>query len=101
MAGAVYEDPRHYKDDNVVDLCQTAVCCRMPLTRLEPEDRDLLPHSRRLDAIVAVPGIDLLGESIQACVLVGIGHLGRRIGIRGAPSSCSTTADVSVPRSSW
>jgi hypothetical protein len=50
MAGAVYEDPRHYKDDNVADLCQTAVCCRMPLTRLEPEDRDLPPHSRRLDA---------------------------------------------------
>jgi len=42
---AVYEDPRHYKDDNVADLCQTAVCCRMPLTRLEPEDRDLPPHS--------------------------------------------------------
>jgi hypothetical protein len=32
---------------------------------------------RRLDAIVGVPGVDLLGQPEQACVLVGVGDLFR------------------------
>jgi hypothetical protein len=32
--------PRDYKDDIVAGLCETAVWCRMPLTRLEPKYRD-------------------------------------------------------------
>ena len=55
---------------------ETAVCCRMPLPRHEPDDRDLPPH--RLGPIVAVPGVDLLGERVQACVFVGISDLGRQ-----------------------
>jgi hypothetical protein len=44
--------------------CSLRVCCRMPLTPLQPKDGDMTANGHGLDAIVAVTGEDLLGKPI-------------------------------------
>lgn len=47
------------------------------LAGFEPKDGDLTPDSRGVGAVVSVSGVHLVGEREQACVLGGVGHLGR------------------------
>jgi hypothetical protein len=49
----------------------------LALARREPKDGDMTAKRVCLPAIVAVTGVDLLGERVQARILVGIGNLGR------------------------
>src|SRR5664279_1503199 len=49
----------------------------LPLAGSEPEEWDLTPDRRCLCEVVAVTGVGLLGERIEACVLSEVGDLAR------------------------
>src|ERR1700756_4053512 len=76
--------------------CVGHIDCILGLLRLEAEDGDLPPHKRRLGAIVAVPGVNLLRERKQERVLVRIGDLGRDEFI-AAELACGVCLQVVIP----
>jgi hypothetical protein len=67
-AREVGHGPGDHKDHKMADLRASisvcGVCCRMPLTPLQPKDGDMTTNGRRLDAIVAVTREDLIGKPI-------------------------------------
>ena len=50
----------------------------MPLTRLEPKDRDMTANGVCLQAIVAPTRVDLLRKPIHPYVVIGVGDLTRQ-----------------------